>query len=115
MVIVFWRRGTGSASKEVIELRDQQVAAFKDEIKRLEEKMSQDRSHFNQEIKELTGKLGEMTGALTTRNDENKSLRDLLTNRNPEMEDFFKRFKEMLPTFNQLLILMQKIDSHLQK
>lgn len=105
IVVIFWRRGIGTASKEVIEMREKQVAALKDEIQRLDTKLRDDRQNFNHEIKEMSGKIGELTGRLITREEENKKLTELLTNRNPEMNEFLSK----------LMLLMEKIELHLAK
>lgn len=124
MVFTNIKRGASTATKEVIDLREKQVNALKDEIKNLElkmredrqladERIRQDKESFNKEIKDLTGKIGELTGTLNAKVEENKRLSDLLTNRNPEMEEFFKQCKAIFPTINELVSLMKTIDTHL--
>lgn len=105
IVIIFWRRGMGTASKEVIELREKQVAALKDEIKHIDDLRREDKERSIKEIKEMTGKLGELTGRLASRDEENKKLTEILTNRNPEMNEFL----------GKLMQLMEKIEAHLVK
>lgn len=108
-----WKKGTSAANKEVIDIRDKQVEVLREEVKSLNETQIKDRENHSRETKELIGKIGELTGQLLAKNEQNKMLTDLLTNRNPEMEEFFKQFRVILPTLAKVPGLMEKIDNHL--
>lgn len=129
-VIGNWRRGDSTASKEALDLREKQIAALKEQLTMIEQKQKDQSESFNKEVKEMTGKIGELSGSLSARDGEIKRLTDLLTNRNPEMESFFKSahlyFVETKPTIEgnarwieqanttmtKLTELMKKMDEH---
>lgn len=122
--VIQWKKGGNTASEETLDLREKQVAAFKEQIRLIEDravqsaKESKERElRFNQEIKELTGKIGELTGLLQAREKENKELREIILNRNPEVEVFYKNamqyFSESKPVIDGMKQFMEEMKKYI--
>lgn len=124
-VLVNFKKGSGAAAKEVIDLREKQISAFRDEITQLRQERKDDKEKADKEMKEFVRQIGELTGNLTARDGEIKRLTDLITKTNPEMNTFFKECgdqmkesreftKNIEPFFKRIADTLDKLEEHIK-
>lgn len=122
-VIVFiqWRQGTTKASQDGLQVSSEVINAYKEQVAQLKEQLE----NYRKEMSILSTKVGELTGMLGEREKQNNQLREILTNRNPEMEAFYKEamsmmgkveghFKTTEPILMQVKDLIPKLQAELK-
>ncbi len=113
MVIGNYRRGDSQSAKEALELREKQIQALRDAISENRAESKDNREKMQLRIDDLTREIGNLNGQMTSKDGEIKRLQDILTNRNPEMETFFKQVSSMIEMLPRLLAVMDKLDNHI--
>ncbi len=131
-----YRRGDSQAAKEALDIREKQIQALRDEVIEIRRDSKEREDKMNAQITDLTGKVGQLTGLLESRDKEVESLKNILANRDPEMTKFFNQatswiqmsdqyFKTTSPMIDQtskmisetvpkLIEVMNRIDTHIK-
>lgn len=92
---LFFRNSTSSISRDVITSYKERVEQLQRDIDDTKRENERSRNKLTDDIAKLTAQVNQLSGMIREKDDRIKTLEDLLTNRNPELQQYMKDGKEI--------------------